>query len=151
MFADHPAPVFIVGPSRSGTALVRSLVNRHPDVHIANETHYFDDLRRTVAAAEVLSVEDRQVAVDYFRALTHRPYGHFGEKDVDEIGAEQSRTADLDKRRELVQLVDRITSYKGASGFLYHPVDTLVDSTAINFPAESRIVGLVDMDRITFN
>jgi len=79
------------------------------------------------------------------------PYGHFGEKDVDEVGAEQSRTVDLDKRRELVQQVNRITSDKVASGFLYHPVDTLVHSKAINFPAESRIVGLVDMDRITFN
>ena len=41
-------PVFVAGPSRSGTALVRSLLNGHPDVHIASETHFFDDLRRRV-------------------------------------------------------------------------------------------------------
>ncbi len=78
------------------------------------------------------------------------PFGYFGEKDVDGVGAEQSRTVDLEKRRELVRQVNRITSDKVASGFLYHPVDTLVHSKAINFPAESRIVGLVDMDRVTF-
>ena len=78
------------------------------------------------------------------------PFGYFGEKDVDEVGAEQSRTVDLEQRKELVQRVNRITSDKVASGFLYHPVDTLVHSKVIDFPAESRIVGLVDMDRITF-
>ncbi len=79
------------------------------------------------------------------------PFGNFGEKDVDELGAEQSRTVDLEQRRELVRKVNRITSDKVATAFLYHPVDTLVHSKAINFPAESRIVGLIDMDRVTFN
>ncbi len=79
------------------------------------------------------------------------PFGHFGEAVVDGEGTEQSSTVDLDQRRALVRKVNRITSDKVASGFLYHPVDTLVHSKAINFPAESRIVGLVDMDRVTFN
>ena len=62
--------------------LVRSLLNGHPDVHIANETHYFDDLRRHVANEGPLDTGDQRVAVDYFRSFTHRPYGHFGDPEL---------------------------------------------------------------------
>lgn len=44
-----PAPIFVVGPSRSGTSMLREVLNRHPDVWITRETHYFDDLRRRTA------------------------------------------------------------------------------------------------------
>ncbi|HIF09054.1 MAG TPA: hypothetical protein EYQ81_03880 [Sneathiellales bacterium] len=77
-------------------------------------------------------------------------FGHFGEADVDKLGDEQSRTSDLNKRRELVQKVNRITSDKVASAFIYHPVDTLVHRKEVNFPSRSRIVGLVDLDRVSF-
>ncbi len=40
------APIFIVGPSRSGTSMLREVLNRHPDVWITRGTHYFDDIRR---------------------------------------------------------------------------------------------------------
>lgn len=41
---DSPS-VFVVGASRSGTELLRAVLNGHPAVRIARETHYFDDLR----------------------------------------------------------------------------------------------------------
>ena len=75
------SPVFVAGPSRSGTALVRSLLNGHPEIHIANETHFFDDLRRRVPIEGRLGPDEQAVVVDYFRALTHRPYGHFGDPE----------------------------------------------------------------------
>ena len=40
-------PLFVVGPSRSGTSLMRALLNGHADIALAGETHYFDDLRVT--------------------------------------------------------------------------------------------------------
>lgn len=97
-----PGPIFVVGPSRSGTALVRSIVNLHPDVHLASETHYFDDLRRKIADPEHLTDGDRDLCVDYFGALTHRPYGHSGVADLGwlddatfrERAAERGGTAD---------------------------------------------------------
>jgi hypothetical protein len=89
MLNDCSAPVFVAGPSRSGTALVRSIINRHPDVHIANETHYFDDLRRTCSPTGVLDSEGQQVAIDYFRALTHRPYGHYGDPELGWLDGEE--------------------------------------------------------------
>jgi hypothetical protein len=50
------APIFIVGPSRSGTSMLREVFNGHPDVWITRETHYFDDLRRR--SAGLLEIED---------------------------------------------------------------------------------------------
>ena len=78
------------------------------------------------------------------------PFGHFGEADVDSIGDEQSRTADLKKRRVLVQKVNKITSDKVAAAFIFHPANVLVYSKKVDFPARSRVVGLVDLDRVSF-
>lgn len=40
--AEVRAPVFVVGPPRSGTTLVRAALNRHPDLHVVSETHLYD-------------------------------------------------------------------------------------------------------------
>lgn len=76
-----PRPVFVVGASRSGTALMRSALNRSSTVFIAGETHYFDDLRPRLGdqATSKLDESSRRLCEDYFLALSHRPYGHGGE------------------------------------------------------------------------
>lgn len=76
-------PIFVCGPSRSGTALVRSILNGHPSVHLAGETHYFDDLRGRVGerCLRALTAAERRVTEDYFLALAHRPYGHEGDPE----------------------------------------------------------------------
>lgn len=88
-------PVFVVGASRSGTAMVRSSLNRHPAVHIAGETHYFDDLRVKMSGREraPLSPEDRQECEDYFLRLAHRPYGHAGDPAGSPLARESLRNA----------------------------------------------------------
>ena len=48
-----------------------------------------------------------------------------------------------------MQKANKITSDKVACAFLFHPVDVLVYSKKVNFPNESRIPGLVDLDRVT--
>jgi ABC-type transport system substrate-binding protein len=75
------------------------------------------------------------------------PFGFFSDAEVDRLIDEQVRTADLDKRKELVQAANRITSDKVTCAFLFHPMDILVYHKSLNFPAESRITGLVDLDR----
>ena len=77
------------------------------------------------------------------------PFGFFSDKEVDALVTQQSLTADLEKRRELVQKVNKITSDKVTCAFIFHPADILVYHKNVNFPAESRIPGLVDMDRVT--
>ena len=83
-------PIFVVGPSRGGTALMRSMLNNHADIFITGETHYFDDLRVKLAGlaqAPLGPAEARQCA-DYFRALAHRPYGHGGDAAAGWLAAE---------------------------------------------------------------
>jgi peptide/nickel transport system substrate-binding protein len=50
-----------------------------------------------------------------------------------------------------VQQANLITSNKVALAFTHHPLDTLVYRTEVNFPAVSRIPGLVDLDRVTLS
>lgn len=78
------SPLFVVGPSRSGTALTRALYNRHPEVALAGETHYFDDLRLGFAGRtgeRLTDPAEQRACEDYFLALSHRPYGHAGEPE----------------------------------------------------------------------
>jgi Sulfotransferase family len=74
------SPIFVVGASRSGTAMMRSILMQDPQVSLAGETHYFDDLRPRYIGQRVseMSQEDRDKAADYFRAISVRPYGMHG-------------------------------------------------------------------------
>ena len=75
------APVFVVGSSRSGTALVSACINYTADINVTRETHYFDDLRPKLLdrGGETVggSIADR--AVRYFRSVDAAPYGHNGD------------------------------------------------------------------------
>jgi peptide/nickel transport system substrate-binding protein len=77
------------------------------------------------------------------------PFGYFSDKEVDRLTAEQSVTPDPERRRELVQKANLLTSDKVAAMFVFHPVSPLVTRKEVNFPAESRIPDLVDLDRVT--
>lgn len=92
---DCDSPLFVVGPSRSGTSLMRALLNRHPDVGLAGETHYFDDLRLRLQGRELtgLTEDDRSSCEQYFMALAHRPYGHDGNADAGWLGRAELRAA----------------------------------------------------------
>lgn len=69
--------VFIVGPSRSGTELVRTVLNRHPSVRIAPETHYFEDMRARLTKDEISSppVALRDSVLAHFARLHGGIYG----------------------------------------------------------------------------
>lgn len=69
-------PIIVVGASRSGTELVRALLNRHPEVGIAPETHYFDDLRPRVGGGRSeLTPDQREATREYFENLRSGWYG----------------------------------------------------------------------------
>jgi ABC-type transport system substrate-binding protein len=77
------------------------------------------------------------------------PFGNFSDTRVDELVEQQRLETNPDQRKALVQEANRITSDKVASAFLFHQMDILVHTKAVNFPPESRIPGLVDLDRTT--
>ena len=74
-------PIFIVGPSRSGTTLLTHCLGRHPDIATLGETHYFDDLRVRMKGYERTRLLDQQIeaCIEYFQALSHRWYGFGGD------------------------------------------------------------------------
>lgn len=76
-------------------------------------------------------------------------FGWFSDPEVDRLVAEQSVTSDPAARKALVQQANQISSDKVAQAFLYHPSDVMVWRKEVNFPAASRIPGLVDLDRVT--
>jgi hypothetical protein len=75
------SPIFVVGPSRSGTTLVRRILNGHSAISIAPETHYFDDLRPRLGPRAVAPLQgaDTERVERYFLALTDQVYGHEGD------------------------------------------------------------------------
>lgn len=81
------------------------------------------------------------------RNVEEMPFGFWSESRVDELSAQQATETDLDTRRDLVQEANQITSDKVATIFTHHPLDILVYRAEVNFPDESRIPGLVDLDR----
>lgn len=76
-------------------------------------------------------------------------FGFFSDSEVDKQISEQSATADVEKRRDMVMKANKITSDKVAGAFLFHQPDILVHHTSVQFPKQSRIPGLVDLDRVT--
>jgi peptide/nickel transport system substrate-binding protein len=74
-------------------------------------------------------------------------FGNFSSTEVDELIEQQRLATNPDERKALVQEANKITSDKVASAFLFHPMDILVHTKAVNFPPESRVPGLVDLDR----
>ena len=76
-------------------------------------------------------------------------FGTHSIAEVDELIEQERVETDLEKRKELVQQANQITSDKVAAAFLFHPVDILVYRNEVNYPDVSRIAGLVDLDRTT--
>jgi ABC-type transport system substrate-binding protein len=83
------------------------------------------------------------------RNMDEMPFGFFSDQEVDELTEQQRLETDPDKRKELVQQANKITSDKVAAIFTHHPLDILIYRKDVNFPEESRIPGLVDLDRTT--
>jgi hypothetical protein len=88
------AEIFVVGASRSGTNLVRALLNRHSTLWISGETHYFDDLRPRLPGSGTVRLEGeaRDRCERYFLALSHRAFGQEGDPAESRIDAQELRT-----------------------------------------------------------
>jgi hypothetical protein len=64
------APIFIVGAPRSGTTLLRSILNRHPRIAICGETHFHHYVyTRRRAFGDLRDLRNRRRLVDEYLAL----------------------------------------------------------------------------------
>ena len=88
------SPVFVVGASRSGTNLVRALLNRHSELWVSAETHYFDDLRPRLPGegTQPLDGAGRDLCERYFLALSHRAFGQAGDPAESRVEADELRS-----------------------------------------------------------
>jgi hypothetical protein len=62
--APARGPIFVVGAARSGTTLLRLLLNEHPDIAIPSESHFFGALFRAFPPTATLAADDLAAAVD---------------------------------------------------------------------------------------
>lgn len=58
-------PVFVVGAMRSGTTLLRLMLNESPDISIPAESHFVARLVKTYEPGHVLTDEERRSAVQF--------------------------------------------------------------------------------------
>jgi Sulfotransferase family len=67
---DTEAPIFIVGAARSGTTLLKNLLNRHPRISICGETHFHRYIyQRRRAFGDLSNPTNRKRAVDEYVAF----------------------------------------------------------------------------------
>ncbi len=148
--ADSPSDrrfVFVVGAPRTGTTLVREILNRHPEVHLFDEIHFFeriwDDRARL---GDLSSPPQRREAVERVRRIL-RDFG------TDPIVPETIDDAELEARmiraggghRGLLAAVyEAGASIHGASvGGDSSPQDVLYLPTIFEWFPSARVVALV--------
>jgi hypothetical protein len=86
-----PGPIFIVGSSRSGTTLLRQILNGHERVWITGETRYFEDLRPRLRTdgSQQLDPGERGRCERYFARVSAGR--RTGASEPDEVGREADR------------------------------------------------------------
>ena len=78
-------------------------------------------------------------------------FGFWSEKRADELIDTQNKQTDPEVRREMVKEANKITSDKVAMAFIFHPTWFFIYRKNVNFPKESWITGLADLDRTTIS
>ena len=56
------APIFIVGCGRSGTTMLRLMLNEHPEIHIPNESWFLPRLWKALPSDRLLSENQLKTA-----------------------------------------------------------------------------------------
>src|SRR5262249_52416703 len=76
------APIFVVGAGRSGTTLLRLMLNEHPDISIPSESHFIAPLIRTFGTHATLEGETlaRALSMVLDSPEWQRDFGHTPEE-----------------------------------------------------------------------
>ena len=96
--ATEPYPLFVLGAPRSGTKLLRALLNNHPDVSLGNEGNFVPRLVKQFGLGADLSRPEAQR--ELYRAFSRAEYvksaaarDGVGLSEDDFLGALEARRA----------------------------------------------------------
>ena len=92
-------PIFITGSGRSGTTLLRMMLNAHPEIHISNEAAYYLHASRAATSGEWLRAYQRTVSFAWMK---------FSPREI-----EQQVPRDL-PRHEIYKAIDALMRLKAA-------------------------------------
>lgn len=140
-------PVFVVGAPRTGTTLVKEILNRHPDVHLFDEVHFFervwDDRGRL---GDLTDPASRARAIERVLDIVRR------------FGSDADVASELTPAEYEARLVRAGPSYPGLARVLFtaqaarkgaavwgdsSPQDILYLATILSWWPDARIVALV--------
>jgi sulfotransferase family protein len=88
--SDHPPAPFVVGMNRSGTTLLRMMLDSHPELTIPPETHFVPDVIKACRRRDA-SPESALAAMK-----SHREWGDFGFSDEEMLERLRARGRKLD-------------------------------------------------------
>ncbi len=97
---DQPPAPFVVGVARSGTTLLRLMLDAHPELAIPPETHFIPKVKSGRAAEAVGEGEMRRRAHEVI--TEHRRWPDFG-LDADELRAPLRRRTEPFNRRDALR------------------------------------------------
>lgn len=111
--AEEPAPFFLVGADRSGTTLLRLMVNAHSQLHVPRESWFLSVLLDALPLDRPLSSNEVDTAIEVIR--THERWRDW------EIGDEELR-ARLNSLTEplLTEVVDAVFRLSGERAGKYY-------------------------------
>ena len=140
-------PIFVVGAPRTGTTLVKAILNRHPRIHLFDEVHFFErvwDDREQIG--DLASPFSQTMAIQRLREIVRR-FGSDPEV-ADVLTVEAYRRRLMDEGRTYANLL-RILLQTGAErrGAARwgdsSPQDVLYLSTILDWYPDARIIALV--------
>ena len=145
--AANSRPIFVVGAPRTGTTLVRDILNRHPHIHLFDEVHFFERIWDERARWGDLSKEESR------RAAIHRLRGIVQEFGSDKEVAVQLTPEAFEERMMqegggysglLAALLKTGAELKGASSWGdSSPQDVLYLPKIFEWFPDARVVALV--------
>lgn len=153
-------PIFIVGANRSGTTLLRLLLNAHPEIAIPDEINYFygfDTLETSYEKWDSLSPSDEDYTALLDRFLEDNRSAVPG-LDLEEVRSEILK-GPKNLRRPYRVLLERWAEHQDASrwgektpGNIYHSnilIDMFPDAQFIHLVRDPR-AGVASMQRVSF-
>jgi hypothetical protein len=145
--ASEERPIFVVGAPRTGTTLVKEILNRHPKIHLFDEVHFFERVwdDRT-KLGDLADAHNQTRAIQRVRGIVQ----HYGtDKDVaslltEELFRERLQEAGNDYRNLLAIPLKTGAALHGATRWGdSSPQDVLYLSTILDWFPKARVIATV--------